>query len=164
MHVHKWFWNKHSNLASLGGPFGSQLRTDDNLEWLDNSYQTVTGKRSLFWRHTNQYYLLYGNGCPSSQQPFPGASKFHHHSPYTITHGSQLTTSLTQPFPSQCPQWQESDLHHGGSCGSQRFPSFADCSTTTVISRCTWSDSSTTRMHSRLSVNIFQHFSTGSSF
>jgi len=112
-----------ANIAPPGGQFGPQRLLDDNSDSSDSISRTASGKDSSSWKHTNQYHLLHRYGYTSSQQPFPGALPFRHHSPFNMTHNSsEPTTSASQRFPRYGPQWQWYDLHQGGYGGSQMFP------------------------------------------
>ena len=113
---------KTANMARLGGLFGLQQHCDDNSESSDNGSQTTTGKVSQSTKRDNQHQLPHGYGYSPPQQPFPGALQFYHHSPFNITHSSQLSTRVSQQYPSYGPPSQEYDLHQGGYCESQMFP------------------------------------------
>jgi len=113
---------KTENMAPPGGLFGLQQRRDDNSGSSDNGSRTTTGKDSRSRKHANQYQLPHGYGYPPSQQPFPGAPQFYHHSPFNMTHSSQPPTSVSQQYPSYGPPWQGYDLHQGGYGESRMFP------------------------------------------
>jgi hypothetical protein len=114
---------KTANMVPWGGLFGSQQRRDDHSESPDNGTQPATGKDSRSGKHANQYEPPHGYGYPPSQQPFPGAPQFYHHSPFNMTHNSsQLTTSVSQRYPSSGPPWQRNNLHQGSYGKSQMVP------------------------------------------
>jgi len=113
---------KTANMAGPGGQFRMQQRREDNLESLENSSWTATGKDSRFGKQTNQYQPPHGYGYPPSPQPFPGAPQFHEHSPINMTHSLQPTTSARQGYPSYGPPWQGYDLYQRGYGGSQMVP------------------------------------------
>jgi hypothetical protein len=73
--------------------------------------------------HANHYHLPHGDGYPPSQQPFPGAPLFYQHFPFNMAHNSsQLTTSVSQQYPTFGQQWQGNGLNQGSFGESQMFP------------------------------------------
>jgi len=143
-------------MAPRGGIFGTQEHCQDNLELLQNSSRTATGKDNRFGKQTDQYHLPHGYCYLPSQQPFPGTLQFYQHFPFSMTHSLQPTTSASEGYQSYGPHWQGYHLHHGGWGGSQMFPPAAKSRTMGVISRCTMSASWPTWKHSSQSTNIFQ--------
>jgi hypothetical protein len=114
---------KAANIAPGGGLFGSQQRHHNNSESPDNVTQHGTGKDSRSGKHANQYQPPHGYGYPPSQQPFPGASQFNHHSPFNMTNNSsQPTTGVSQLYLTYAPSWKEYDLHQGSYGESEMFP------------------------------------------
>jgi hypothetical protein len=113
---------KTTNMAPLGGLFGSQLRPDDNVGVSDINAANTPSKYAQFGQHTNQIHPLPGYCYLSSQPPFPGALQFYHHALFNMTPSFQPSTVATQGYQSYGPPWQAYDFPQGGYGGPQMYP------------------------------------------
>jgi len=113
---------KTTNMAPLGGLFGSQQHPHDNMGASENNAGNTPSKDTQFGQPTNQIRPPPGYSCPPSQPPFPGAPQFYHHAPFNMTSSSQPSTGATQGYQSYGPSWQAYDFPQGGYGGPQLFP------------------------------------------
>jgi len=113
---------KTANMASPGGLFGSQQRSDDNVGASDSHAGNTPNKDTQFGQPTNQFPPPPGYRYPPSQPPFPGAPQFYHHAPFNMTPSSQPSSGATEGYARYGPPWQGYDFPQGGYGGPQMFP------------------------------------------
>ena len=115
---------KATNKAPTSWLFGSQQRPDDNVGASDNNAGNTQSKDTQFGQPANQFQSPPppGYSYPPSQPPFPGVPQFSHQAPFNMGTSSQLSSSVTQGYPSYGPSWQAYDFPQGGYGGPQMFP------------------------------------------
>jgi len=111
-----------TNMAPIGGLFGSQPRPDDNAGASDNPCANTPSKDPQFRQPTNRFHPSpRGYSYPPSQPPFPGAPQFHHHAPFNMTPSSQPNSGATQGYPRYGLSWQAYDYLQRGYGGARMF-------------------------------------------
>jgi hypothetical protein len=111
---------KTTNMAPLGGLFGSQNHPDDNVGASDAG--NTQNKDIQFRQPTNQFPPPPGYSFLPSQPPFPGAPQFYHHAPFNMITSSQPSSGVTEGYASYGPLWQGYDFSQEGYGGPQMFP------------------------------------------
>jgi hypothetical protein len=114
---------KTTNMAPLGGLFGSQQPREDNVEASDNNDGNTPSKDTQFGQPPNQIHPPPGYSYLPSQPPFPGAPQFNHPAAFSMTPSSQPSSGgATLGYQSYGPSWQRYDFPQGGYGGPQMFP------------------------------------------
>jgi len=106
---------KTTDMAPLGGLFGSQQRPDDNVGASDNNAGNILSKDTRFGQPTDQFSPPLGYSYPPSQPPFPGTPQIHHSAPFNMTPSLQPRSGgAPQGYPSYGPSWQRYNFPQEG--------------------------------------------------
>jgi hypothetical protein len=110
---------KTTNMAPIGGLFGSQQCPYDIVGASDNNPGNTPIKDTQFKQPPNRFPPPPGYSYPPSQLPFPGIPQFYHPALSDMTQSSQPSTGATQGYRSYWPLWQGYNFPQGGYGGPQ---------------------------------------------